>query len=121
MSFTLCTSGAIVVKAGANVSTTASTSGAILEQYSNEAEGRLCAETRYDWIANYSRIKANFKPILDDATSAYAAALLIAYDQDGYIGTSGTDLINVNMDRFQKIVKFLQIDENKTAMGADNQ
>ena len=122
MSFTLCSSGAIVIKAGVDVSTSAATSAAILEQFSNEAEGRLIAETRYDWIANIAKVKTNFKPVLADATSAYAAGMLISYDMSGYVNRGyAEDLINMNMDRFQKAVKFLIEDKNKTAMGADNQ
>ena len=116
---TLTTSGAIVVKAGANVSATAAASGAIVDQFLEEAEGRLIAETRYDWIANFSKIGTNFKPVLADAVSAYAAAMLIAYDMSGYTNRGyAEDLINVNMDRFQKAVAFLKEDLNKTSMGA---
>ncbi len=119
MSFTLCTSEAIVVKAGVNVSTYASTSGAILEQLSDEAEGRINAETRFDWVDKFSNIGANFKPVLADATSSYAGAMLIAFDMSGYTNRGyAEDLINVNMDRFQKAVRFLTEDKNKTAMGA---
>lgn len=124
MSFTLCTSGAIVIKAGANVSSTAAASSALLEQFSDEAEGRLCAETRYDWVANFTSLSAshpNFIPVLADATSAYAGAMLITYNMSGYTNRGyAEDLINVNMDRFQKAVKFLIEDKNKTAMGAVN-
>ena len=119
MVFTLCSSGAIVIAAGLNVSSTASTSGAILQQLSDEAEGRLISETRYDWVANFSKIKTNFKPILADATARYAGAGLAIYDLSGYTNRGeGEDVINVNMDRFQKIVSLLQDDKVRTAMGA---
>jgi len=121
MSFILCTSGAIVYKAGANVSTLAAASGAILEQFSDEAEGRICAETKYDWLTNYSSIKASFKPILADAASGYAAAMLVAYDMSGYTTRGeGEDVVNMNMDRFQKAVALLKEDKIKTKMGATN-
>ena len=121
MSFTLCTSGAIVIKAGANVDSSAAASAALLEQFSNEAEGRLNAETRFDWVANFGSITTNFKPVLADVTSAYAGAMLVTMDMSGYTNRGyAEDIINMNMDRFQKGVKFLIEDKNKTAMGATN-
>jgi len=119
MSFTLCTSGAIVTKAGANVSSTAAASAAILEQFCDEAEGRICAETRYDWVANIGSIGTNFKPALADACSSLAAVKLIAYDMSGYTGRGeAEDMININFDLAQKALKFLTEDKNKTKMGA---
>ena len=119
MSFTLCTSAAIVVKAGANVNSTAVASAAIVTQFADEAEGRLVAETRYDWVANFSKIKTNFKPILADACSAYAAAMLAGYDMSGYTNRGeAEDVVNINMDRFQKVVSLLKDDKVRTAMGA---
>ncbi len=119
MSFTLCSSGAIVIKAVKHVNQDFAASGAVLEQLSDEAEGRLCAETRYDWVSNFSKIKTNFKPVLADATSAYAGAMLVTMDMSGYTNRGyAEDIINMNMDRFQKAVKFLVDDTNRTAMGA---
>ena len=119
MSFTLCTSQAIVNAAGANVSSSASVSEGILIPLSDEAEGRLNAETRYDWVANLSKIGTNFKSVLADATANYAGAKLVDYDKSGYTNRGyAEDTINVNMDRFQKIVTFLKDDKVKTAMGA---
>ena len=84
MSFTLCTSGAITIKAGANVNSTAATSGTILEQVSNEAEALANNMARYDWVSNYASLDTNSKVILGEVTSNLAAAYLIAYDMSGY-------------------------------------
>jgi hypothetical protein len=121
MSFTLCSSGAIVIKAGKNVNSDAASSGAILEQFSDEAEGRICAETRYDWVSNYASIGSNFKPILTDVSSSLAAIKLVMYDMSGYTNRGeAEDVLNINFDLVQKALKVLADDKVKTKMGATN-
>ena len=118
MSFTLCTSGAIVIKAGKNVSSSA-VSGAILEQFSDEAEGFINAVTRYDWVANYSKVGANYKPILADAVSALAGSYMVAYDMSGYTNRGeAEDVINILHDRASRAIAILKEDKHKTKMGA---
>ena len=122
MSFTLCTSGAIVIKAGINVSDTASTSGAILEQFSNDAEGYINGITRYDWVANYNLIGTNFKTLLADASSCLAASYLIAYDMSGYTSRGEAEsLINILYDRAFKAVEALKDEKLKTKAGVTDQ
>lgn len=119
MSFTLCSSGAIVIKAGKNVDSTGSTSGVILEQFSDEAEAFINATTRYDWVANYSSIGTNFKQILADAASALAASYLVAYDMSGYTNRGeAEDVINILHDRATRAIAILKDDKHKTKMGA---
>lgn len=84
MSFTLCTSGAIILKSGLNANATAIASSAILGAFCDEAESEICALTRYDWVANIGSVNTNFKPILAAATSALAALKVIGYDPSGY-------------------------------------
>lgn len=121
MSFKLCSSGAIVIRAGANVNSDASASGAILEQFSNEAEGYVNATTRYDWVTNYTSIGAEFKPMLATATSCLAAADLIAYDMGGYTGRGEAEsMINILYDRATRALTKLTDDKNKTKMGAED-
>ena len=59
----LCTSSAIINKAGVNVNQDLAASNAIISQLIDEADGRICAETRYDWENNNSGIKPNFNPV----------------------------------------------------------
>lgn len=121
MSFTLCTSGAIVIRGGAGVSTDASTSAAILEQFSDDAEGYINTTTRFDWITNYASVKANFKPMLAVAASCLAAADLIAYDMSGYTGRGeAEDMINILYDRAQKAISKITDDKGKTPMGIED-
>lgn len=118
MSFTLCTSGAIVMKAGVYVNQTAAVSGAILQQFSDDAEGFINAMTRYDWVANYNAISTNFKPTLSDAASCFAASYLIAYDMSGYTSRGEAEsIINVLYDRGMKAIKVLADSKLKTKMG----
>lgn len=118
MSFTLCTSGAIVLKAGVYVNQSAAVSGAVLEQFSNDAEGFINGTTRYDWVNNYSSISTNFKPLLSDAASCLAASYLIAYDMSGYTSRGEAEsIINVLYDRAMKAIKVLVDSKLKTKMG----
>ncbi len=121
MSFTLCTSGAIVIKAGEYVSSTASLSGTILQQFSDESEGFINSVTRYDWVTNYASIGGEFKQILADASSALAATYLIAYDMGGYTGRGEAEsMINILHDRATRAITRLREDKVKTKMGASD-
>lgn len=97
MSFTLCTSGAIVQKAGKDVNSSAKTSYALLARYSEDAEGIICATARYDFVTNYANVTASGAIyFLANLASDLAAQKLIAYDMSGYTGiTYAEDLINV--------------------------
>ena len=107
--FTLCTSEAIVIKGGANASSTAIASAAILQQFSNDAEGFVCTATRFDWITNYSAVASFAKLLLADATSNLAGKQLIAYDMSGYTGRGeAEDMINVLHDRALDAITLLK-------------
>src|SRR3990167_7383777 len=114
MSFTLTTSAAIAVKAGASVSTSILNSGALMVKVADLAESTLCGLTRYDWIANYSSVGTNFKPMLDDGVANLAAMELIKYDQSGYTNIpEAQTMLDVLKDNFERIVKFLSDDQNR--------
>ena len=84
MSFTLCTSGQIVMKAGANVNSDAAISGLLLSAFSDQAEGTINSMSREDWVTNYSGLNANSRQILNEIASNLGAIYLIAYDMSGY-------------------------------------
>lgn len=94
MSFTLCTSGAIINKAGVNANSTAIASGALLSQISDEVEGEINALTHYDWVDNYASVKTNFKPILAAMASSLGGLKVIAYDPSGYTSRYEAQLIS---------------------------
>lgn len=109
MSWTLCTSGAAVFKAGANASSTATTSGAILAKWSDEAEGRIEAETRRKWVDNYSSLDTGIKNILSDVCTSLIAMNIINYDMSGFTSRqeAGT-MLDVNDSRANDGLKILK-------------
>lgn len=81
----ILTSGAVAIrKAGAYANATITASGAALQNWSDLAEGRICAETRRDWVGSYSGLSTNIKNILSDVASSLMAKEIIAYDMSGY-------------------------------------
>jgi len=99
MSWTLCTSGAAVAKAGVHCNSTIKVSGSALLQWCSDAEGRIEAETRRSWAANYSSLGAGVKGILADVCSSLIAMNIIAYDTTGYLSREADALLNVNDDK----------------------
>lgn len=84
MSWTLCASGAAITKAGLNRNTDVSMSGAVMDAWSDQAEGVIVARTRKDWVDDYANVDAHVKFILDDVCSSIIAKQIIAYDMSGY-------------------------------------
>ena len=115
MSFTLCTSGAIVQKAGAYVNSTAAASGALLSAFSDQAEGLICSETRWDFVTNYSSVNTMVKLALQDCCSSLAAIQLINYDMSGYTSKAEAQtMLDVLSSNAQKHLSNLKnADSNK--------
>ena len=84
MAFTLCTSGAMIYKAGANANSSVVLSGSILTEFSNEVEGTIVAETRRTWVDNYSGLSTDIKRALADIASDLGAMKIISYDMSGF-------------------------------------
>lgn len=117
MSWTLTTSRACIIKAGTGANTTASLSGAMLQTWSDAAEGVICAATHKDWITDYSTIKANFKGILDDLASDMVAMQIVKYDMSGYTSRYEAEtMLDVMRDNVQRNISVLNDDKNKQAM-----
>jgi len=114
MSWTLCTSGAAIAKAGANANSTITASGAALAEWSSQVEGTINARTRKDWVADYGSVTANFKPILADTASDMIAIKIINYDPGGYI--KPRLILDVLTDNSNKNLKVLEDDKNKEKM-----
>lgn len=114
MSFTLCSSLAIIAKAGANASTAATASSAIVTQLADEAEALIYATTRYDWVANYSLVSTNAKQILSEVASAHAAMQLIMYDMSGYTSRSEAQtMLDVLDDKVKRGLTTLSLQETQ--------
>ena len=119
MSWTLCTSGAAIAKAGANANSDIivydGTNKNIMDEWSNQAEGFLNAETRYDWIASSGT--ANFTAALSDVVSSKVANNIIAYDMSGYTSRAEAQtMLDVNENIIRKGIATLNKKENQEKM-----
>lgn len=120
MSFTTTTSGAIIQKAGAGASSTATSSGGLIKELADQAEGIVNSITRYDWVANWGSLNANFKPIVTACVSAKAAIGLINYDYDNLSLAKGQTTVSVLYDEFQELLNVLRREaEVRRAIGAE--
>lgn len=79
----LAINGDVAKLAGVNASST-SAAEAYTNIFIKEAEGLLCAKTRYDWVTNYASVSTIGKEVLRDAVASYAAIKVINYDMSGY-------------------------------------
>lgn len=103
MSFNLCSSEAIIRKAGLNANTTAVASGALLADYCDKAEGQFCTKTRKDWVTSPGSIV--IMEAVADAVSDIAATKLINYDPTAMgrtIAALRMDALKTNSDTIIK-------------------
>lgn len=113
---TLTQSGAVLLKAGTNVSSDLTGTGAlgqtaddIIVSWINEAESHICAETKVNWIDIYSTLDADLKKVLDAAASAWASERAINYDMSGYTSRAEAQtMLNVNYTIFTDSMKILK-------------
>ena len=118
MTETLCTSGAVKHRAGANASTIIINDAAIMTELINQAEGQIAIESMVDWVALYSGLSANYKKVLEGATACWAANAVIAYDTTGYLNTpEAAFIVNVNWAFYDRAMKELQKAPTSKAIG----
>lgn len=97
MSWTLSTSGAALIKAGANADAALIVDATKLATLSDEAESDLIAFTGYDWITNYASVKTNWKPFISKAVAARIAMGIVKYNPSYYKSKAEAYLIaNMN-------------------------
>lgn len=121
MSWTLCTSGSAIVKAGANANSTIVASGSALAEFSDEVEGTICAKTRYNWVSGYGSVTAQYKPILANIASDLIAMKIIGYDMSGYTSRyEALTMLNILKDNSDKIYESLERDEIKKKIGVSS-
>ena len=108
MSWTLCTSGSAILKAGINANSDLIASGSQLLILSDNAEGRVEAETRRSWVASYSGLTTPIKNALSDACSSLIATDIIAYDPTGYLAREADILLNVNDEKYTAALRILK-------------
>lgn len=117
MSWSLTSSSAIQFKAGANASSVALASGAILQKFSDQAEAVINAATRKDWVTDYSGVGSNFTGILDDTAAALAAMNVINYDMSGFTSRAEAQtMLDVLRDQVNRNLEILKDEKNKEKM-----
>ena len=117
MSWTLCTSGAAIAKAGANVNTTIIASGTVLANWSDEAESLACSIARSNVVGNYSSLTANGKQVFQILCTNYIAEQIIGYQPEALGSSSAATRINVLENNIVKVSNVIKEDKNKTYLG----
>ena len=120
MTETLCDSGAVKLKAGANASTTITGSGAMITQLINQAESSANGLAKIDLVAGYSGYSDDKKKILEDYTSAKAALGVINYDMSGFTSRQeAVQMVNWNWAIMKENEKLIEDKEwSQTFLGA---
>jgi hypothetical protein len=115
MTTTLCNSGAVVLKAGANA---AVLTDARYTQLINQAEDFVVCSTRNDYITSYSGLSANKKLILEDVTSCIAAIYVISYDMSGFTSRQeALIMVNILWARIAECMRLLNNDNTRGFIG----
>lgn len=109
---TLAINDNVVKKAGANHNTTYSAE-AYTNVYIKLAEGKVCLDSRYDWVTNYASVSTIGKEILREAVSCLAAVDVINQDMSGFTSRQeALIMINVLWARYQAIINQITKDNN---------
>ena len=99
-------------EAGVNANATY-TAEAYTNKYIKKAEGKICLDTRYDWVTNYSSVSTIGKEILRQAVSCLAAIKCINADMSGFTTRQeALIMINVLWAQYSEIVAKIVKDNN---------
>ena len=125
---TLTTSGAVLIKAGKNVSSDLTgvgnttlnlTADEIINQFIEEAESLINSMTRINYTDSYAGLNADVKDILTQVASDLAAINAITYDMSGYTNRiEAENLITVLRDSALRGLSLLR--DKKTTTFIDN-
>ena len=114
MTWTMIASAAAISNAGTHANSAVIASAATLLAWCTEAEGFICTETHFDWIANYTAQNARIKGVLSTAAGAIIAMNIISFDPTGYLTREADMLMNNNYERYSQALKYLSIKQNQT-------
>ena len=115
MSWSMCSSGAAIAKAGANANSTIVNDITTMENWSDETEGYINAETRRDWITNPA--SGSTSGALIDVASSHIGNKIINYDMSGYsTRLEASIMLDVNADIIRKGITFLKDEAVKENM-----
>jgi hypothetical protein len=105
----LCVNADVVKKAGLYANATASAE-AFTNVFIKEAEGFICAQSRYDWVTNYASVSTIGKEFLRDAVSSLSAMDVINYDAEGFISTEAQVMLDILWNKVVESVNILRDD-----------
>lgn len=109
---TLSINADIVKQSGENANTTAITE-AYTNFYIKLAEGKICLDTRYDWVTNYASVSTIGKEILRQAVSCLSAVDVINFNMDGFTSRQeALVMVNILWAQYADIVKRI-VSDNK--------
>lgn len=109
---TLAINADVAKKAGLYANAT-SAAEAYTNVYIKEAEGKICLDTRYDWVTNYASVSTIGKEVLREAVSCLAAIDVINYDMSGYTSRQeALIMINILWARYSEVVSKI-VKDNK--------
>ena len=120
MSWTLCTSGAAISKAGANVNSTIVASGATLANWSDEAESIACDLARSDVVTNFGTLTSNGKQVLQEFCSSHIAQKIIGYEPEAIGSSVATLRLNILENNINSAKSILIDDKNKSYLGIES-
>lgn len=117
MSWTLCTSGAAISKAGANVNAVIVASGSTLGNWSDEAENLACSIARSDVVTNFASLTTNGKQILQQFCASTIAQQIIGYEPEAIGSATATLRLNILENNINSAKSLIKDDKNKTYLG----
>lgn len=115
MSWSLCTSGSAIAKAGVNANSKFQppiTAAVEMAEFSDQSEATFCMKTRRDWITTAG--SAVIMNAVEDAVSADIAIKLIEHDMSGYIKGEAQTMLDALTSKYDTIVADLREEENQT-------
>ena len=114
MTWTLCTSGTAIAKAGANANSTITASGTLLAGLSDEVEAIICSITRVDVVTNYGSLNAQGKAILGNIASSMIAQNIVGYNPDSIGRGTATLILNNLENQIRRGISLVENDKIKT-------
>lgn len=105
---TFCTSGAALLKAGANAPTI--TTADAVENFIVQAENFINVSAGYDFTANYASVGTNTAKLLEEVASNIAGMYIINYDMSGYSSRlESQTMLDVLRDKIMKSIELLKL------------
>jgi len=111
-------SGAVLFKAGKNVSS--SITGVQMGEVILQSEALVNSATRKDWSGAYATLSPNVKYILEMTTSAKAGMVIISFDMSGYSSRIEAEtMLDVLKDEYKIGIKELNDIRTQDFMDAE--